>query len=74
MQNKNTKVIYIVAFLVSALAAGLLLAQIGVDASQANVFSWSTFSFSVFVVFGICLHWFYQILLTLFTKFSKFKT
>lgn len=56
----NNNFFKVVIFIISVLFSGLLLELSGLNASQANILSLSTFSLPVFIIFGICVNWMYN--------------
>jgi hypothetical protein len=56
MSNIKGQVTNFVVFVVSVYLSFLLIESVGVNISQANVFSWDTFSFPVFLLLGVCIH------------------
>jgi len=56
MSNIKGKVTNFFVFVVSVFLSVLLIESVGVNISQANIFSWDTFSFPVFILLGVCIH------------------
>lgn len=56
----NNNFFKVVIFIISVLFSGLLLELAGLNPSQANILSLSTFSLPVFIIFGICVNWMYN--------------
>lgn len=56
----NNNFFKVIIFIISVLFSGLLLELAGLNASQANILSLSTFSLPVFIIFGICVNWMYN--------------
>jgi len=55
-ENLNVAVVKFFTFLLSTIITIFLLKNAGVDVSNANVISFSNFSFSVFLLWVVCLY------------------
>lgn len=60
MGVSNNNFFKVLIFIISVLISGSLLEIAGLNVSQANILSLSTFSLPVFIIFGICVNWVYN--------------